>query len=247
MAQAARVVADLGATRIDINMGCPAKKVTSGYAGAALMQDLDLAERLIKSVVDAVCVPVSVKMRLGWDQADINAPALAQRAEAAGAQLLTVHGRTRCQFYKGQANWTAVRDVVEAVRIPVLVNGDIHDVQTARAALSASGAAGVMGGRGARGRPWIMAEIAYGLGFGERPEIPSGSDLVRLVTEHYADMLAFYGPELGSRVARKHLGWYMDVAQTPHALRRCVLIAPGGQVPRLLSEALDPAHYELAA
>ena len=219
MAEAARIVEARGAALIDVNMGCPAKQVTGGASGAALMRDLDHATRLIDAVVGAVSVPVTLKCRLGWDDTT-TAVALARRAEAAGVAMVTVHGRTRCQFYRGTADWRAVRGVVEAVRIPVVVNGDVTDAARARAALAASGAAGVMVGRGAQGAPWIPARIMAALSGRPAPALP---DPVAVAGEHYDATLAFYGAELGARVARKHLGWYMDGAGTPVALRRAVL------------------------
>lgn len=222
MAEAARLVADRGARVIDINMGCPAKKVTSGYSGSALMRDLDHALRLIEAVVGAVELPVTLKTRLGWDNDSLNAAELAKRAENAGISRLVIHGRTRCQFYKGQADWQAIAAVKQAVGIPVLANGDIVDAATARAALEASGCDGVMVGRGAQGRPWILAQIAHELYGTAKPSIPQGKDLLDLITEHYEDMLMFYTKPLGLRVARKHLGWYLDDTPCPKDLRRAI-------------------------
>lgn len=244
MAEAARVVEANGARIIDINMGCPAKKVTSasgaGASGSALMKDLDHALGLIEAVVGAVKVPVTLKTRLGWDDACLNAPDLAKRAQDAGVQMVTIHGRTRCQFYKGTADWGAIRAVTDAVSVPVIANGDITDAQRAGEALEKSGASGVMIGRGAQGRPWILAQVRHELGAGPAPDIPSGAALCDLVSAHYEAMLDFYGIPLGTRVARKHLGWYMDGAHTPIDLRKPVLTSSDPQeVLRLLPEALS--------
>jgi tRNA-dihydrouridine synthase B len=225
MAEAARIVADMGARVIDINMGCPAKKVVGGYSGSALLRDLDHAVRLIDAVVGAVDVPVTLKTRLGWDDDLHNAPELAKRAQEAGVKMITIHGRTRCQFYKGHADWQAIEPVVEVVTIPVIANGDIKSPSDARAAIRLSGAAGVMVGRGAQGKPWLLAQIAAANHGGPAPTIPEGADLATIVSDHYVDMLGFYGKGLGCRVARKHLGWYMDGAGTPEALRREVLVS----------------------
>lgn len=223
MAEAARMVADQGARLIDINMGCPAKKVTSGYSGAALLRDLDHALSLIDAVVQAVDVPVTLKTRLGWDDDTLNAATLAARAEAAGIQLITIHGRTRCQFYKGRADWTKIAAIKDAVTIPVLANGDIVDALSARRALDRSGADGVMIGRGAQGRPWLLAQVAHALWGTPAPRIPTGRALADLVRGHYEAILSFYGTHIGIRVARKHLGWYMAEAGTPEALRKEIL------------------------
>ncbi len=223
MAEAARMVEANGARIIDINMGCPAKKVTGGLSGSALLRDPDHALRLIEAVVGATSVPVTLKTRLGWDADRVAAP-LALRAEAAGVRMVTIHGRSRCQFYKGCADWAAIRAVKEAIDVPVIANGDIIDTSSARRALALSGADGIMIGRGAQGAPWRLAEIGADLYGRPAPAIPAGSGLVDMVAEHYEDTLSFYGRPLGTRVIRKHLGWYMDRAGTPTELRREVLI-----------------------
>ncbi|MEY8117992.1 tRNA dihydrouridine synthase DusB [Falsihalocynthiibacter sp. BN13B15] len=243
MGEAAKMIQDNGARVIDINMGCPAKKVVNGYSGSALMKDLDHALTLIEAVVEAVSVPVTLKTRLGWDDALLNAPELAARAEAAGIRMITIHGRTRCQFYKGRADWEAIAGVKAAVSIPVVANGDIINADTARQALAQSGADGVMIGRGAQGVPWILAQVAADLFGSAPPEIPQGNALIDMVSGHYEAMLEFYPVPLGGRVARKHLGWYMDGVHTPAALRKAVLIAKNPKtVLALLPDALSPDH-----
>lgn len=242
MAECAKLCAGQGAEVIDINMGCPAKKVTSGYSGSALMKEPDHALRLIEAVVGAVDVPVTLKTRLGWDHDMLNAPDIATRAESAGVQMITIHGRTRCQFYKGQADWAAIRGVKEAVSIPVIANGDITSPAAAAEALRLSGADGVMVGRGAQGRPWLLAAIAHHLFGAPAPRIPAGRDWLALIARHYGAMIDFYGPALGNRVARKHLGWYMDDLGPKPALRKAIFTEPDpDSVLRLIAELPEPA------
>ncbi len=243
MAEAARIAEGEGAPLIDINMGCPAKKVVGGLSGSALMRDLDVALKLIEAVVRAVRVPVTLKTRLGWDADCLNAPELALRAEGAGVRMITVHGRTRAQFYNGRADWPAIRAVCAAVRIPVIANGDILNAADARVALAQSGAQGVMVGRGAQGRPWLPAQIAAVLHGTPKPLIPEGGALVDLVATHYEAMLSFYGRDHGLRIARKHLGWYVDAAGGPAELRAQIVRIPDpAQVLTRLPEALGLAE-----
>ena len=209
MSEAAKRVEDLGADIIDINMGCPAKQVTKGLSGSALMRDLDHALTLIEAVVNATTKPVTLKMRLGWDDNSINSPELAKRAEDAGVQAFTVHGRTRQQFYKGQADWSKIKAVKEAISKPLFVNGDICTLEDAKAAMAASKADGVMIGRGAYGAPWLPAQISRQLN-GLKPLTPSLVEYKNCVLEHYDHMLSHYGKKFGVKSARKHLVWYVD-------------------------------------
>jgi nifR3 family TIM-barrel protein len=256
MAEGARIAEAEGADIVDINMGCPARHVTGGQSGSALMRDLDHALRLIEATIAAVKVPVTLKMRLGWDDHTRNAPELARRAEAAGVKLITVHGRTRCQFYKGEADWDAVRDVRAAISVPLVVNGDITAYDKAVAALQASGADAVMIGRGAQGQPWLPGQIGRRLQGAADEAAPSFSDQLHYVSTLYEGVCDLYGLRIGLRHARKHLGWALDVAahlsRTPaeklKAWRQNILTSEDPRaVHRLLQDAFDDFAWSAAA
>ena len=247
MGEAAKLNADRGAAIIDINMGCPVRKVVNGDAGSALMRDLKLASALIKATVEAVDVPVTLKMRMGWCHDSLNAPELSRIAEDLGVKMITVHGRTRNQMYKGTADWAFIHNVKDAVSIPVIANGDICSIDDADAALDQSGADGIMIGRGAYGRPWLLGQVMHWFATGERRPDPALDEQYRAVAEHYDAMLEHYGTETGVNMARKHIGWYTRGLHGSAEFRNTVNHEPSAERVKAMLYDFYMPQIELAA
>ncbi len=246
MAEAAKLNEDLGADIIDINFGCPVKKVVNGFAGSALMKDEELATRIMQAVVKAVKIPVTMKMRLGWNYENLNAPSLAKKAEDAGIQMLTVHGRTRCQMYNGNANWALIRNTKEAVKIPIIANGDIKNSADAKQALELSGADGVMVGRACYGKPWLIAQIDAELRGVNEIKVPELAAQKQIILKHFDEMITHYGEQGGIPLARKHIGWYSSGLKSSAEFRAKINITQGYEnVRQLIGSFYDEKIHEL--
>ncbi len=246
MAEAAKLNEDLGADIIDINFGCPVKKVVNGFAGSALMKDEELATRIMQAVVKAVKIPVTMKMRLGWNYENLNAPSLAKKAEDAGIQMLTVHGRTRCQMYNGNANWALIRNTKEAVKIPIIANGDIKNSADAKQALELSGADGVMVGRACYGKPWLIAQIDAELRGVNEIKVPELAAQKQIILKHFDEMITHYGEQGGIPLARKHIGWYSSGLKSSAEFRAKINITQGYEnVRQLIGNFYDEKIHEL--